>query len=204
MSAILSAIDVDEVTLKHEISINWGFILAGGVVNVIGGILALCSPAAASLVVVGFFSCAMIVVGSINLLGVCYAENCSRIASFLNGSILVLLGVLMLSNAVTSLFVLTSLVAALFMAEGLFRTILAMNNREMPGWGWHLANGICSILFSIAVVVALPASEAVTLGILLGCNWLTFGLQRVAIGFIGRTISNEALQGPGEYSRVPY
>lgn len=135
-------------------------------------------PAAASLVVVGFFSSAMIVVGSINLLGVCYAENCHRLSSFLNESILVLLGILMVSNALTSLLILTSLVAAFFfMAEGLFRTVVAINNREMPGWGWYLGNVICSILFSIAVVVALPSSEAVTLGILLGRYWLTFGLQ---------------------------
>jgi uncharacterized membrane protein HdeD (DUF308 family) len=135
-------------------------------------------PAAASLVVVGFFSSAMIVVESINLLGVCYSENCHRLSSFLNKSILVLLGILMVSNALTSLLILTSLVAAFFMAEGLFRTVVAINNnREMPGWGWYLGNVICSILFSIAVVVALPSSEAVTLGILLGRYWLTFGLQ---------------------------
>ena len=73
------------------------------------------SPAAASLVVVGFFSSAMIVVGSINLLGVCYAENCHRLSSFLNESILVLLGILMVSNALTSLLILTSLVAAFFL-----------------------------------------------------------------------------------------
>jgi uncharacterized membrane protein HdeD (DUF308 family) len=83
----------------------------------------------------------------------------------------------MVSNALTSLLILTCLVAAFFMAEGLFRTVVAINNREMPGWGWYLGNVICSILFSIAVVVALPSSEAVTLGILLGRYWLTSGLQ---------------------------
>jgi uncharacterized membrane protein HdeD (DUF308 family) len=77
----------------------------------------------------------MMVVGSINLLGVCYAENCHRLSSFLNESILVLLGILMVSNALTSLLILTGLVAALFMAEGLFRTVLVITVKCLFGAG---------------------------------------------------------------------
>jgi uncharacterized membrane protein HdeD (DUF308 family) len=139
----------------------------------------------------------MIVIGFINLCGVCYVENPCRLASFLGGSFMLLLGILMATHVVESLLVLTSLVAALFMAEGIFRSTLALKNREIPGWGLSLASGICAILFSILVISAFPASSAYTLGILLGVNWLTFGSQRIALGLMGRATAKAALQAPG-------
>jgi uncharacterized membrane protein HdeD (DUF308 family) len=199
MNLLYGAAEVDVHMLEYELSKNWGFILAAGIINVIGGIIALSSPITATVVAMAFLTGAMILMGFINLVGVCYVENCYRLASLLGGSVMLLLGVLMATHAVESILVLTSLVAALFMVEGLFRSILALKNRDMPGWGFGLASGICAIFFSILIICAFPRSSETTLGILLGVNWLTYGAQRVALGMMGRATANGALQAPHDY-----
>jgi len=170
MSLVFGAVEVDAAILEYELAKNWGLILSIGIINVIGGIFALISPVSASVVVLAFLTGAMIVIGFINVCGVCFVENCYRLASLLGGSFMLLLGILMATHVVERLVVLTSLVAAIFMSEGLFRSILALKNRDMPGWGLGLASGICAILFSILIISAFPRSSEYTLGILLGVN----------------------------------
>lgn len=196
------AAEVDVAVLEYELSTNWGFILAAGLVNVICGFFALMSPVAATVVVLIFLSSAMILMGITNLLGVCYVENCYRLVSLLSGLFMLLLGILMATHSITSLKVLTILVAVLFNIEGLFRSTLALKNRDMPGWGIGLASGICAILFSITIISAFPQSSESTLGLLLGVNWMVYGVQRIALGTIGRKKANEALQGPGDYHGI--
>lgn len=196
---IYGAAEIDVAALEYEISTNWGFIFAIGVVNVLGGIFALLSPTATTMVAMTFLTSSMILMGIINIFGVCYVESCYRLKSLLGGTCMLLLGILMATHVIQSMLVLSSLVAALFMVEGLFRFILAIKNRDMPGWSLGLASGICAIVFSITVIAALPGSAASTLGILLGVNWLTYGFHRIALGMRGRATANEALTGPGDY-----
>lgn len=93
------------------------------------------------------------------------------------------------------------------MLEGLARAILAFLNRDMPGWISVLISGICAILLSIIIITAMPTSAEYTLGILLGTNWVTFGIQRIMLGMVGRSTASEALattNAPtGEYANAP-
>jgi uncharacterized membrane protein HdeD (DUF308 family) len=74
---------------------------------------------------------------------------------------------------------------------------LALSNKDMSGWVSYLVSGICSILFSIIVWSAFPASSVYTLGILLGVNWVTYGCLRIVLGLAGRSTAKSLMAAGG-------
>lgn len=177
---------VDAAAFDVELARDWGWILSAGIINLVGGVCALFAPTAATTVVLVFIAGGLIVIGTVNLLGVCYVEQCYRAVTFVSGAIQLCLGVLMATHSITSLVVLTSIVAAMFMVEGIFRIILSLKNRDLSGWGMTLASGILAVAFSAVVLFSFPTSSGYTLGILLGVNWITYGCLRIALAMYGR------------------
>lgn len=197
---------VDQDALKQELAVNWGWIVALGSLNLVGGILALCAPIAATVAILGILSFGMIFFGSINMCGVCYLEKMYKVLAFVTGLVIALLGVLMASNVAISLAVLTIIVAITYMVEGVACIALALMNRHMYGWLSVLISGICAILLSIIIISAFPTSSEYTLGILLGVNWINYGIQRIFLGLYGRSTAKEALAASssgGEYVNAP-
>jgi len=188
---------VDAAAFDLELARDWGWILAAGMINLVGGIFALFSPTAASVVVLAFVSGGLIVIGFINMMGVCYVEQCYRLATFVSGSMQLVLGILMATHSIMSLVVLTSIVAAIFMVEGIFRVVLSLKNRDLSGWGMSLASGICAVIFSIVIWTAFPTSSAYTLGILLGVNWAAYGCLRIALAMYGRATAHSLIEAGG-------
>ena len=137
------AIDAAEFDLA--LAKDWGYIMSAGIIQLVVGVFALCSPKAASEVLLAFLSAGLLVVGLFNLLGVFFVEQSYRCASFISGAIQLTLGILMLTHVFTSLAILTSIIAVMFMVEGIFRVILALKNRDMQGWGMYLATGIGAV-----------------------------------------------------------
>jgi uncharacterized membrane protein HdeD (DUF308 family) len=201
------SMQVDPAALEMQLARSWGWMMAAGAINLVGGIMALCAPITATLAFLGLLTFGMILMGSINMCGVCYLEECYRVPAFLGGFFIALLGVLMASNVVESLMVITILVAVSYMLEGVIRSILAFKNRDMPGWTSVLVSGISAILLSFIILAAFPMSSEYTLGILLGVNWVTWGVQRIVLGMVGRAKANQALESAGtggaEYVGAP-
>lgn len=97
--------------------------------------------------------------------------------------------------------VLTGIVAVMYMIAGIFQCAIALGNSGMPNQCSYLFSGICSILFSVIVWSAFPASSVYTLGIILGVNWITSGIFRMFLGFQGRSAA-KTLMGTGSGSAV--
>lgn len=163
----------------------------------IAGVFALMSPITATVVITEFIACALIVVGTISMLGVFFVEKCYRFATFIAGAVQLALGICMSSNVLQSMVVLTAIIAILYMVLGVFQCSLALSNRDMPGWGWYLTSGIGAILFSAIVWSAFPSSSVYTLGIICGVNWVTSGFFRVALGFSGRSTAKSLMAATG-------
>lgn len=187
------AIDAAEFDLA--VAKDWGYIMSAGIIQLVIGIFALCSPKAISEVLLAFISVGLLLAGVSNLLGVFFVEQSYRCASFISGAIQLTLGILMLTHVFTSLVVLTSIIAALFMVEGIFRIVLALKNRDLQGWGVYLATGIGAAVFSLIIWSAFPTSSAVTLGILLGINWVMYGSLRIVLAFYGRATAQNLIEG---------
>lgn len=173
------------------------WILASGIISVVGGIFALMSPITATVVLVEFLACALIVIGAFMMLGVFFVEQCYRCASFIMGAAQLALGICMSSHLLTSMVILTGVIASLYMVLGVFQCALACGNSDLPGWGGYVISGICSVLFSAIVWGAFPVSATYTLGIICGCNWTINGIFRISIGFQGRSTAKTLMAAAG-------
>jgi uncharacterized membrane protein HdeD (DUF308 family) len=59
----------------------------------------------------------------------------------------------------------------------------------------YLATGIGAALISAIIWSAAPTSSSVTLGILLGINWIMYGSLRIVLAFYGRTTAHNLIEG---------
>ena len=182
---------IDPSSVSEAIAKNWGWILTGGIVSVIGGVAALVAPGLATGVTGVFIAATLLVVGCVNLAGVLFADKGLKLESFLTGVIQVLLAAVMAFYPFASLASMTILIAAFIMADGIIRTALAVQNREVPGWGWTLAGGLASIVTSIIVLAALPTSALWVIGIMVGVNMLTSGIARISLALAARKLKHE-------------
>lgn len=191
------ALDIDAAAFDVALAKEWGYIMTAGVIQLVLGVFALFSPSAATEIILAFVSAGLIVAGLLNMCGVFYVEECYRCASFTSGAIQLVLGVLMVTHIFTSLVVLTSIVAGLFMVEGIFRCILALKNRDLQGWGMYLTTGILTLVLSVIVWYAMPTSSEVTLGVLLGVNWVIYGCLRIVLAMYGRSTAQGLIEASG-------
>lgn len=91
---------VDEAAVTTQLASEWGWNMTLGAITFIGGIFALMSPVTATVIVVTFISCALIVIGTFTLFGVCFAEPPYRLPSLFLGGIQLALGICMSTHLV--------------------------------------------------------------------------------------------------------
>jgi len=190
---VYSGVDINTDVVEMELAKNYGFLLAVGSINVLFGIMALFAPIAASMVILGFLSFTMILLGVVNM-GEGFSVKYHRGPAVVGGFILVVLGFLMVTNAVSSLMVMTVAVALMYLCAGIYRAFLARKNPDMQGSKAVLISGIVAIIVSVIIIATIPFSSRITLGLLLGFNWIAYGGQRIALGLIGRETANRALE----------
>lgn len=181
---------IDATKATQEIAKNWGWILAAGIISVVGGVAALMAPVLATGVTATFIAATLLVVGCVNLAGVFYAEKGLKLESFLTGVVQVLLSAVMAFYPFASLMSMTMLIAAFMLADGIIRSVLAVQNRDLAGWGWTLAGGLASIATSVIVVTALPGASFWVIGVLVGVNLISIGVARIGVALEGRKIAN--------------
>ncbi len=80
-----------------------------------------------------------------------------------------------------SAWLLTLLLAAVFVIDGAAQLALAFELRPLDGWGWLLLSGIIAIAVGLLLAAELETMSLVSLGILLGVSFLTTGLARIVL-----------------------
>jgi uncharacterized membrane protein HdeD (DUF308 family) len=105
-------------------------------------------------------------------------------------------GVFLLFRPGVGMLLLTLLVGVLFMVQGAAETFLAFEARPSKGWGWMLASALVSIVLAIVILAGWPGSSLITLGILIGVNFITSGIAHLSVAHSVRS----ALQGSAPVS----
>ena len=181
---------------KQQIAKHWKWIMAGGVASVVAGVLALLAPVLATAAVATFIPVLLLVVGCVNLMAPMFAPDGMKLDSFLIGVVQVLLAAVMAFYPFASVLSMTILIASVFMVEGIVRIGLAIAAREVPGWGWTLASGICTVALSGLIIAGLPGAALWVIGILVGVNMITNGGARIGLAVEGRKLAKAETQYP--------
>ena len=170
------------------------WMVALGIVTIIMGSAAILFPLFGSLAVAMVIGITFVVAGIAQIIAAfSHPKWGVRILTFIVGVLCLLAGIFLLSNPVDGIFALTIVVAAIFLAEGILKTIYAFRMRPLPGSGWLLFDGILSVVLGLMLWVQFPSSALWALGILAGISILISGWTMVMLGVaIGKLIDQHS------------
>ena len=146
-----------------------------GVLSVIGGILAMFNPFAASVTAEQLVAWFFLIGGILQIVAVFQVEGggAKLWAGFL-AVVYIWMGITLLANPLSGLLTLTFVAAILFMASGIAKIFYAFS---MKDYKWlMILSGAVSVILSIMIFTNYPGSAVVSLGILLAVELLTTGV----------------------------
>ena len=116
---------------------NAGMIVILGVLTVIAGFLSLVMPWVSGVGVAFVVGFAMVVGGVARLIAVFSAGSFGRgTLAFIGGALTLLAGVILVARPGVGLAVLTMMIGAYLLVDGIFGAVLAFSVRPEKGWGW--------------------------------------------------------------------
>jgi uncharacterized membrane protein HdeD (DUF308 family) len=153
------------------------------------GVAALVFPVLSTLVATVFVGWLVMIFGLTTL----FASFSIRAAGPFFGALLSSLlsiagGVFILMRPDVGALGLTICLGALFMVQGAFEMMLAVQLRPAKGWVWMLVSALTSILLSLAIVSGLPGTSLISLGVIIGFNFISTG---IAYMFLGGAVKHE-------------
>jgi len=152
----------------------WAYGLLG-LALMLGGLVILGNLAAATIISVIFFGATLLVIGVIQVVHAFWAASWGGfLLSLVVGLLYFIGGCVLLADPIAASFALTILFAAVLVASGIFRLVLA--RRYWHRWGWLLLlSGIISILAGAVIVSGWPVSGLWVIGLCVGVDFLVHG-----------------------------
>lgn len=169
---------------KHELAEmkrDWWWFLLLGILLIVLGVIALSCPIAFSVVAVEIFGILLVIGGVAQIITTFWeAKWRGFFLHLLSGILYVVVGGLILRQPVKGLEVLTLLLVAFFIVQGLFRIILAMQ-LKFHQWGWCLLSGLVSLFLGIFIWCEWPAISILVIAIFLGIEMIFNGVTWVML-----------------------
>ena len=153
--------------------------LAGGL-SLLGGILALANPFAASLTATVLAGWSFIAVGTLMLIAANHPLG-FHLAVFLLGLLVLALGVHLVFDPLRGVVSLTAAVGSLLLVAGILRISAALH---LYGYfrGTLLVSGLLSFVLAVLIFADFPQSANVILGLFLAIELLSNGISLIALG----------------------
>ncbi|CAB9512935.1 expressed unknown protein [Seminavis robusta] len=191
----LALLELEVKAAENIIVMNWGWILNSGILNILGGSLALILPLSGSSVAYSIVAATLGVVGGFGIAGstIDTVEPGFRVKSFLFGALNLFLCYRMSKNPFGCLNVLTAYILTISIAEGLHETVFAVQNKKLPHRKWNILSGLSSIAVSVFAMIKMPVSSLVVPGICLGVNLISLGTSKVGIALLGQVEANRRM-----------
>ncbi len=163
---------------------HWKFYLGEGIGLIVLGIGALIMPALASIGVA-------LLLGWLLFLGGVFGLITTFVGRHAPGFLWSLLSALAAMVAGTLLFLwpavgalsLTLILTLFLVADGIVTIMIALTHRRAlhQRWNWLLFNGVLDLLFAAIILVALPASTLMVVGIIVGVDLVFGGASLIAL-----------------------
>ncbi|MEE9158863.1 MAG: HdeD family acid-resistance protein [Gammaproteobacteria bacterium] len=171
---------------------NWGWFLALGIVWIILGTTAIIAPYIATLTIELLVGSLFLVGGIAQLVQAFTGRNWKGFALHTLGAILaVVAGGLLLWSPLGGVITLTLLLIAYFIADGVFKIMLAFQVRPELNWGWLLFSGIIAMILAGLIWANFPGSAAWAIGLLVGINMIFGGWTLVMLAMAARSVASQ-------------
>jgi len=169
------------------ISEKWGWFLALGIGLILAGIAAIAFPFLSTIAAKVMLGWLFLIGGVLMIIHAFQAPAWSGFLwELLIGVLYVVVGGYLAFFPLTGLLTLAIVLAALFIAEGIFEIVMAYRVSPHEGWVWLLLSGIAAIAVGVLIALGLPGSATWALGLLVGINLLFSGWSYVFLALAGR------------------
>jgi uncharacterized membrane protein HdeD (DUF308 family) len=170
-----------QATLKQK-QIHWGWLLTGGILAILGGIVALGSPFLVGVKVSFLVGWLMVASGFYYLL---YTIESRHEGKTLRNALMTALyfasGIFMVMNPVVSLFTLTVLVGCLFFAEGLNSLSLLVSKEGKSRRTWLAISSVFEIGLGVYVLTGISSASLWIVGTLWGVHMIVLGMSMLTV-----------------------
>lgn len=156
---------------------TWTWMAALAAICIVGGFMALINPFGATIFAVTLAGWVFLLQGAIQIFHAFRVRDWTGFLWSLGlGVLSLLVGIVLVADPLAGAIPLTLLVAALFLATGVAKTMFALALRPLDGWVWVLASGLVSAVLGIMILAGLPVTATTILGLLLGIELVSNGV----------------------------
>lgn len=167
---------------------NWAWIGTFGIFNLAVGTACLIFPVMAGEVVALALSYTVFVSAVFHFAAVCFSEEGSTLKLLTMGIVQLIIAFLMFIHPYGVLTVLTFFIALVYLAAGSYQIAVAKDERTAAR-GLTMISGLFAVLLSVIIIIGLPTTSWITVGILIGVNHVNIGLSRIVMAFYGFRLS---------------
>ncbi len=178
-----------------EVKKYWGWLLALGIASILLGLLGLYMTFALTLASVLFFGVLILVLGVFQLVQSFAARGWKSVLwHVLIGLLYVVAGIDIIADPVRASKVLTLVLAAILIAVGLIRIIMAFQLKDaVDGWYWGLFSGAVSILLGGMILAQWPSSGLWVIGLFVAIELLVNGWTYLFIALAARKAARSGI-----------
>ena len=155
-----------------------------GIATIIMGVLAITSPVITGVSItflVGLFVLAGGLARMVWALRTSSIDKGKGLLGFAIGLLTLLCGIALVTDPLLASGILTIILAAYLLIDGVLEVTAAIQVHPASGWRWLLGGGIFSILLGLMIWKQFPLSGAWAIGFLLGLKLLLIGMIMIGV-----------------------
>jgi uncharacterized membrane protein HdeD (DUF308 family) len=161
-----------------------GWLIFGGVVSLLVGFFAIGAPGLFSVVLTQFLGALLLVLGVAGVFQALFGKNTAhRVLSLLSALVRGAAGAALLFLTGEGMAILTLILAAVFVAEGLFCVATSFGMKSNPAWSWLFLNGVVALILGGMIFAKWPSDAAWMIGLLYGIQSIFTGFALMMVGF---------------------
>ncbi len=172
---------------------HWRLFLIQGAIIIVLGVRAIASPVAATIAVDIYIGWLLLISGIVGLVAMFLVDDIPAFLwSLITAALSVAVGELLIWKPVEGALSLTILLAAFFVAEGVFQTVTSIAYRHAMGSSssWLLVSGLSDLALAALMLLGWPMTAIWALGLLVGVNLVTTGWATVIVALAGREVAH--------------
>lgn len=172
---------------------SWIWWMIAGVLSLVGGVVALANPLAATLTAELLSGWTFILVGILILISAVSDQGWgARVGTLILGVVVLLFGISLVANPLAGVLSLTVFAAVMLFVVGLCRLMLAFAT-DISQLRWAMiVSGLLSIGLSIMVFSNFPQSAAILLGVFLAVELLSNGVSLIILALARKSVGSTA------------